>query len=236
MAALALGASLFTTSASAGTINFGDYAANNEGGVENKSTITFSSGDRIRFYTGDGLNINTPGQPDLFPYFDDHDDSGNPGGLGVCRVLDGLPGNGAPGADCLDSGDDSIDGENGIVESIWLEFIDGPFDIRMLSFRDGDHKDINNSNGLVQWGATTATRSFGGTNTFAELVAMAIAGDLDGTTFFGLAFVDTDFYLSSISDVPIPGAIPLLISGLAGLGFATRKKKTADGVYLKQKD
>ncbi len=31
----------------------------------------------------------------------------------------------------------------------------------------------------------------------------------------------------TINEVPIPGAIPLLISGLAGLGFASRKKKTA---------
>ncbi len=31
----------------------------------------------------------------------------------------------------------------------------------------------------------------------------------------------------TITDVPIPGAIPLLITGLAGLGFASRKKKTA---------
>ena len=29
----------------------------------------------------------------------------------------------------------------------------------------------------------------------------------------------------TVSDVPIPGAIPLLISGIAGLGFASKKKK-----------
>ncbi len=31
----------------------------------------------------------------------------------------------------------------------------------------------------------------------------------------------------TIADVPIPGAIPFLITGLAGLGFASRKKKKA---------
>ena len=31
----------------------------------------------------------------------------------------------------------------------------------------------------------------------------------------------------TVSDVPIPGAIPLLLSGIAGLGFASRKKKKA---------
>ena len=223
--ALTIGAGLFISNADAGTIDFAAYANNQEGGIENRSAITFASGDTIRFYVGNGLNLNRPGQPDLFPYFDD-ENAGKPAGLGVCRVLDGAAGIGAPGAECLDSSDDSIDGENGITESLWLEFVDGPYNIRGLSFRDGDHNDLNNSDGLVQWGATTATHSFGGINSFAELVAMAIAGDLDGVKFFGLAYVDTEFYLSAVSDVPIPGAIPLLLSGLAGLGvFARRTKK-----------
>ena len=44
-----------------------------------------------------------------------------------------------------------------------------------------------------------------------------------------LAYVNTDFYLEAmeISDVPIPAALPLLLSGLAGLGFASRRKKKA---------
>ena len=40
----------------------------------------------------------------------------------------------------------------------------------------------------------------------------------------GSGFVVAQF---TVSEVPIPGAIPLLITGLAGLGFASRKKKTA---------
>ena len=31
----------------------------------------------------------------------------------------------------------------------------------------------------------------------------------------------------TVTSVPIPGAIPLLLSGIAGLGFASRKKRTA---------
>ncbi|MEM9617457.1 MAG: VPLPA-CTERM sorting domain-containing protein [Pseudomonadota bacterium] len=40
----------------------------------------------------------------------------------------------------------------------------------------------------------------------------------------GSGFVVAQF---TVSEVPIPGAIPLLLSGIAGLGFASRKKKTA---------
>ena len=51
-----------------------------------------------------------------------------------------------------------------------------------------------------------------------------------GTTFEfravtpGAGFTIAQF---EVSDVPIPGAIPLLLSGLAGLGFASRRRKTS---------
>ncbi len=40
----------------------------------------------------------------------------------------------------------------------------------------------------------------------------------------GSGFVVAKF---TVNEVPIPGAIPLLLSGIAGLGFAARKKKAA---------
>ena len=85
--------------------------------------------------------------------------------------------------------------------------------------------DISNSDGLVEWGIGTANGIQSGITTFANLVAMAIAGDFVGVRSFAIGYVDTEFYLSSISEVPIPGAIPLLLSGLAGLGVFARKNK-----------
>ncbi len=61
------------------------------------------------------------------------------------------------------------------------------------------------------------------------------AVDLLTTVFFGTTFefrsvtAGAGFTIAQfeVSEVPIPGAIPLLLSGLAGLGFASRRKKAA---------
>jgi len=60
---------------------------------------------------------------------------------------------------------------------------------------------------------------------FSEAIAAANANMFAAATSITFAYVDTNFYISAISDVPIPGALPLLISGLAGLGFASRRRK-----------
>jgi len=224
-AAAAVSVAMAVAPASAGTISFADFAAGNEGGIENRSSVNFD-GTVITFVSGTGSAASGRFSTTEFnPYFDDVS-GGKPAGVGVCRRLDGPGGVGDTGADCFNPGDDSIDGEQGINEMLVLIF-SGGFDIRMLSFRDGDHNDINNSSGLISWGAYTIAGFIGGTNTFAELVALAAAGGLQGVNELGLSYVDTDFYLEAVSDVPIPGAIPLLLSGLAGLGFASRKKKAA---------
>lgn len=236
MAAAALSVGLIAAPANAATINFADFASGNEGGVANFNTVNVG-GVNIELRSGFDLGTSPTGWTIIthtsgstgpfFGYFDDVS-GGKPGGLGVCRELDGAAGTTAPGADCKDSGDDSIDGEGGIDEAILLLFKDGPFAINGLSFRDGQHNDIDNSLGLVEFGFNGMPGGgVGGITTFADLVARAIAGEFEGATSLALGYVNTEFYLEVISEVPIPGAIPLLLSGLAGLGFASRKKKTA---------
>lgn len=215
-AAVALGASFMAAPAVAGTIvvDFAGYAAGNEHGVTSGTSVeingvsmTFSAGD---FYD-DGI---------YNPYFDDVS-GGLPAGLGVCRVLTAAD-------QCRDAGDDSTDGDGGISEYIAIVFDDGPFSVWELGFRDGQHNDITtNDVGVVEWAILDGLGGVvtSGFATFADVVAMAAAGDFANIAGIGFAYVDTEFYIEYISDVPIPAALPLLLSGLAGLGFASRRKK-----------
>ena len=67
--------------------------------------------------------------------------------------------------------------------------------------------------------------------TLVGLVAINLMTDVFiGTTFefvatqIGAGFVIAQF---EVNEVPVPAALPLLLSGLAGLGFAARRRKTA---------
>ena len=147
-------------------------------------------------------------------------DAGN-AGLGVCQVLDAND-------QCDPGSDDSIQQVGNVTEGVGIDF-NSFVTITNLSFVDGRHDPIDAMNdGLVDVFLTpTVTPTFRAL--FSDLVAMVTSGDpmFQDLTFIGFVFVDKAFYVSSItvSDIPIPGAIPLLLSGLAGLGFASRKKK-----------
>ncbi|MEM9013553.1 MAG: VPLPA-CTERM sorting domain-containing protein [Pseudomonadota bacterium] len=72
---------------------------------------------------------------------------------------------------------------------------------------------------------------------FTEFLAQGVLGDgggavlaLVGTTFEFFALTANAGYSIeqfTVSDVPVPAALPLLISGIAGLGFAARRRKSA---------
>ncbi len=209
-AAASMAAGALSMAAHAATIvSFADFAAGNEQGVTSGTSLNIN-----------GVNITF--NSNFNPYFDDVS-SGKPAGLGVCRVL-------SPLSFCADAGDDSIDGDLTINEYVIMQFDDGPFSVFQVSFRDGTHNSLDADNiGQVTWGifdAVGGLLSFG-TTSFAQVIAMATAGFFANVDGIGFEFADTEFYVEYISDVPIPGALPLLLSGLAGLGFASRRKKIA---------
>ena len=176
-----------------------------DGGVLNTSAL---GNLNLRFAGGTG------GAGSDFAYFNYY---GSEGGLGTCTTLDraGL---------CTPFHDDSVSPG----EFVRVEFVDAPFNIGALSFStemDGAHGAVDAANSLDLVTITTSL------NNIVSVVTLTFAQA--STTVFGLAdwiqfdFVNREFWVSSISDVPVPGALPLLLSGLAGLGFASRRKKQA---------
>lgn len=113
------------------------------------------------------------------------------------------------------------------AESVEFTFTDSVF-LSNIEFNAGNDTDCSNP------GSEGPCGDF---NLYIDNVFFATitAVDLLADTFFGSVFrfePITDgagFTIAQfdVSDVPVPAALPLLISGLAGLGFASRRKKSA---------
>ena len=192
-------------SANAALIDFAAYADTfGERGLQPDEILTIDGVALSAFGFAD--NFGAP----AFAYLDE-----NVAGLGVCQVLD---------ADdqCTPSNDDNVtEGETLIIT-----FLNGEVNFTDLIFRQADHS-------LVDGGSVTIStvnvfgEFFTLTDTFANFIVAAQTGAeiFQGVVSIQFDFVDTQFYISAI-ETPLPAALPLLISGVAGLGFASRRRKS----------
>ncbi|MEQ8936860.1 MAG: hypothetical protein RIE56_13805 [Amphiplicatus sp.] len=112
---------------------------------------------------------------------------------------------------------------------IGIEYADGSFGSALLSVTGENTATLNGFAG-VSCGATDGTGSgcflFSG-DPLGALAVKAISITALPGIFSGGETNNSDFSLASyeFSEVPIPGAALLLLSGLGGLGFASRRRK-----------
>ncbi len=219
LAVLAAAAFLGAGSAGATTINFAAEANNNgERGVADGTVLNTAElgGLNLRFSGGRG------DESFEFAYFNAFEApapgfGGRQAGLGNCTRLDAL-------SQCMPFGDDTV--VHG--EFVRVDFVDGPFEIVRTSF-NSRFESLAGSPLLVQI-----------TTSLAGAVSQLVLSFADAATH-NFGFVDwirwdflrdqgvgAKFFVSSISnEIPVPGALPLLLSGLAGLGFAARRRRAA---------
>ncbi len=187
-----------------------DFAAEGSGGGER----AVPDGGLINSANFGGLNLRFTGGiggiDSDFAYLNGMG-GGHSAGLAVCTGLNGS-------GKCATGTDDNISPG----EWVWVGFEDGPFDVKRISFA-GETPNLDISAGLVK--ITTSLNSIISmvTLTFAE----ASVFDFGLVNWIQFDYVNTEFVVATISDVPLPGALPLLLSGLAGLGFAASRRKKA---------
>jgi hypothetical protein len=153
----------------------------------------------------------------------DAPDAAGPAGLGVCSTSGG----------CEGTNDDNVgrigDTTGALTETLRLTFTT-PVKLTDLFFRNSDHGVFVGSlmiNGILF--TTSAT----GELTSADLAALSFATMFDFFSLPGDANrIAKDFYVSgaTVSPIPLPAALPLFGTGLAGLGLLgwRRKKKAID--------
>jgi len=203
----ALAASIAASPASAKVIDFvAEVASSGEHGVADGTVLNTPAMGSLNLEFRAGIG----GLRRDFAYFNSATANGSPAGLGTCTNMN-------VAAQCDPSSDDVVAAN----EWVQVGFADEPFNVRTLSFNGGGNLSLDSSSGLIK--ITTSLNSILAiaTVTFAQAATMGF-GFVDWIRF---EYAGTEFVVASISDVPLPGALPLLLSGLAGLGFAARRKK-----------
>lgn len=173
-----------------------------------------ANGERpVASLTLSGVSMNFSALKGLTPasaYLDASGGAG-PAGLGVCGTLSGN--------DCVPSSDDNVSDD----EFLSIVFTNGPFSLSGFSFTTTDHQPVNPAATLL----IALNDGDFAPYTFAQAIAAAFVNIFQIDFKFG-GGNPAEFYISGFdasSAVPLPGALPLLISGFAGLGFAARRKR-----------
>lgn len=211
-AAVAAVALMGASAASAATFDFVSMAdnagdANYIGGTElNWSDTAFAAGLTIDGITlvASGSNVDNNGLADAFF------DKGN-AGLGVCSSNSC-----ATGVQGAITSDDNVSGMAG-GETLTLDFGE-IVDITSITFFQGHNSLLTGSLGLN-----------GGTLVLNAGVITSGASLLSGASMFDFSYTGDEFYIATataVSAVPLPAGVALLLTGLAGLGVAGRRKKT----------
>ena len=193
--------------ASATLINFVAESTGNERGVADGTILnTAALGNiNLRFSAGIG------GIQRDFAYFNDGVIPGS-SGLGTCTKLDAAN-------QCTPAYDAAVSS----MEWVQVGFEDAPFAVKKLSFLGLNAASLDNSSGLLK--ITTSLNSI--ISSVVLTFAQAASKNFGFVDWIRFEFVDTEFTVASISNVPVPGALPLLLSGLAGLGFAASRRRKA---------
>lgn len=210
---LAMAAALLLAGAGAAnatTINFvAEANAGGERGVSDGTILNTAAlgGLNLRFSGGQS------GPAFDFAYFNQADGT-RLGGLGTCTTLDRM-------MQCVNFKDDTV----AHAENVRVDFVDGPFEIKRLSF-NGRFESLNGSPLLLKI-----------TTSLAGIVSELVLSFADANSR-NFGFVDwiqfefvrgqgnaAKFFVTQISDIPLPGALPLLLCGLAGLSFKVRRRR-----------
>lgn len=204
----------FSVSAQAAVFDFVAEAAGNEGGA---TSIVFGPDADGHIVTATGYDWGThatyaaAGTDVYNAYLDDV--SGGPGGLGVCKELDGS-------SQCKTPSDDNVTDD----EALRFELSGGATYITDLTFNDADHVAIL---GTPKELLTVHYRIGEGAGVwiptdFVTLSTLVLAGSVIEIA------VDSDasqFYVSTLSTVPVPAAVWLFGTAMLGLFGMRRKAK-----------